>query len=1219
MGTGITLALRHSISRQEIEVRVAREAQAHALLQRVGALNRERLLPAIERVFDEFDRPGEVIRIDRLELDLGRIAEGRLGEVEARLADALRAALRRTVGTGASVFAPAQEQARIAPTRLVLAEAFGHFLDAGAWPYRCVLDAATRPADVFARLLDEAPEALAPMLHARRGREAALRRLVRQVPGPLLERLLGLLDPDNAHWILVYMAQTRAAHRAVPLIAAPPDDFARTLWFVVLRDALHRSGLRANRRAFVAELIAELAGSLGADPADLLRALLRGLAAAPPVALGDSSLLSILAEIARVGEDGVGAGFDFAAEGRKILGDPAAAFAALEQALQADAASSPAAIAAAAAVARRFGLAAARAGDRDSSRALLGALAADDPARLRRLLRASGGQAATGLLAGWEGEEAAGFEFAVEGRNILADPAAAFAALEQALQANAASSPAAIAAAAAVARRFGLAAARAGDRDSARALLGALAVDDPARLRRLLRASAASGGQAAAGLLAACDPEEAADLILPPHLASAVAGLIRIAGCAPAEREALLTAAAAIPPSAPAALAVADLAGLLASRRRTSEAALLARLQAAALAAGGETGRKLAALLNEARVPAGPAQTGAVRRELALETLRALLAGRLVGPPGEQAEAGLAALAGGGAEAIRREIGVDGLRPRVAGAALSRLSPRALLRLVALLAPAGVARKDVRAALAEAGGDRARLAALAAWLIVGGAAPPTTPRLAVEARDLAWRSPAPASRGRARSARALFFLLRHDPAAVLGPLSTAGPGSADLALLFSRLPDADRRDAEAMARRLSGPGARRALDTGLIIASLLAAVREALTRRGWGSFAGLWRAALAAAASPAEQAVLDRLLPPPNRRGEALRRLRNPPEPGSAAWLFALLDAPADEARDGLRLLRSAAFRRRLSRRLPRHLLARLLFAARPREARTLLESAHLVRGVFAAEGRSIAPEMYWEALLDSLRAPPGAALARLVERLIPLGAGAPAGLAAALLARARAARHGALAAAIEAHAAAAGQRKRKRLAARDAKAAGAPDRLPPGGEEADMIFVPNAGLVIAAPFLGPLCERTELAARAADGSLRWVEPEAAGRAVHLLQYLANGRTDAPEPLLALNKILCGLDPAWPSLAAIELTVLERETCDSLIGSILALWPGLSGSSAAALRETFFQREGRLSRADPGWTLEVERKTLDVLLDTLPWSFTTILTPWMPHPLSVTW
>jgi hypothetical protein len=1254
------LRLAHSVGKQRIDVRVAGEAQAHALLERVGALNRERLLPAIERVFDEFDRPGEVIRIDRLELDLGHIAEGRLGEVEARLTEALRRALRRSVGSGA--FASAEGQARVGPARVALAEAFGHYLDAGAWPYRSVLDPATRPAELFARLLDEAPEALVAMLRARRGRDRAVRRLARQMPGPLLERLLRLLDPYSAHWILPYMAEIRIAHRSEPVVAQPAEEFDRTLWVVVLRDALHRSGLRSNRRAFVAKLIADLAASAGIDPAGLLNALRRGLEAAPSAARGDASLLSILAEI---GGDGAvkqraETGSDSAAEGRNILADPAAAFAALEQALDASESSSRASTGSAAALARRFGLAAAQAGDRDSARALLGALAAADPARLRRLLCASAasrGQAAAGLLAACEAKEAA---------DLMLPPnlAAAVAGLiriagcdrperEALLAAAAAISPSAPAALAladlvrllASRRRISAAgllarlqeealaaggesgrtpaAARAGDRDPARALLGALAAADPAGLRRLLRASAASGGQAAAGLLAAWGLEEAADLILPPNLAAAVAGLIRIAGCDRPEREALLAAAAAIPRSAPAALALADLTRLLASRRRTSAAGLLARLRAEALAAGGESGRTLAAALGEAGAPTSRARTAAVRRELALEMLRALLAGRLAGAPGEQGEAALAALAGSGADSIRRGIGLEGLRPGASAARLSRLSPNALLRLVALLAPGGSARESLRRALAESGGDRAHLAALAAWLIVGGSAPPRPPRLAAllaaKAQTFARLAPAGSRRGVAPGERALFFLVRSDPAALLRHFGKAGADAAGLALLFSRLPEADRREAEAMARLLSGPAARRALGAGLVIHSLLAAVDEALARGGRGSFAGLWRAALAAAASTAEQEILDRLLPPSGARGEALRPRRHPPEPGSAAWLFALLDAPADEARHGLRLLRSAAFRRRLARRLPTHLLARLLFAARPREARALLGSADLIRGAFAAEGRGIAPEALWEALLDSALAPPGAALARLVGRLVPAG-GEAAGLTAALLARARAARHGSLAAAIEEQvAAAAGPGQRKLPAAPEAEPAGASDRSSRGAEEEDSIFVANAGLVIAAPFLAILCERVGLAAAAADRTLRWVQPEAAGRAVHLLQYLVDGRTDAPEPMLALNKILCGLDPSWPSLPAIGMTALELETCDSLLQSILANWPALSGSSVQALRETFLQRDGRLSRAEPGWRLEVERKTLDVLLDTLPWSFTMVLTPWTPHPLSVIW
>jgi hypothetical protein len=63
----------------------------------------------------------------------------------------------------------------------------------------------------------------------------------------------------------------------------------------------------------------------------------------------------------------------------------------------------------------------------------------------------------------------------------------------------------------------------------------------------------------------------------------------------------------------------------------------------------------------------------------------------------------------------------------------------------------------------------------------------------------------------------------------------------------------------------------------------------------------------------------------------------------------------------------------------------------------------------------------------------------------------------------------------------------------------------------------------------------------------------------------------------------------------------------------------LHGSSVAALRETFLQREGCIVRIEGGWRVDVERKVLDVLIDGLPWSFSMILHPWMREPISVVW
>jgi hypothetical protein len=169
-----------------------------------------------------------------------------------------------------------------------------------------------------------------------------------------------------------------------------------------------------------------------------------------------------------------------------------------------------------------------------------------------------------------------------------------------------------------------------------------------------------------------------------------------------------------------------------------------------------------------------------------------------------------------------------------------------------------------------------------------------------------------------------------------------------------------------------------------------------------------------------------------------------------------------------------------------------------------------------------------------------------------------------------------------------------------------------------DPIHISNAGLVIVGAFLPQLFARLDVLEAAPAGGSR-VRVDAISRTVHLLQYLVDGRTDAPEPLLCLNKVLCGVRFAVPIDREIEMTARERELCDSLLAAVIENWTIIRTTSVAGLRETFLQREGRLDHPPTGWRLRVQRRTLDVLLDHLPWPVATIAPSWMPEPLYVTW
>lgn len=169
----------------------------------------------------------------------------------------------------------------------------------------------------------------------------------------------------------------------------------------------------------------------------------------------------------------------------------------------------------------------------------------------------------------------------------------------------------------------------------------------------------------------------------------------------------------------------------------------------------------------------------------------------------------------------------------------------------------------------------------------------------------------------------------------------------------------------------------------------------------------------------------------------------------------------------------------------------------------------------------------------------------------------------------------------------------------------------PPSG----MVRIGNAGLVLAHPFLPMLFGRLDLLVSSDEGAPQ-LRGEQRARAVHLLQYLVDGRSDAPDAQLVLNKLLCGLEADFPA-PPVVLRQEEQLLCDQLLTAIIEHWHSIGKTSITGLRETFLQREGRLQWDDGQCTLTLQRAAFDVLLDRLPWSIAVIRQPWMRQALQV--
>jgi hypothetical protein len=172
------------------------------------------------------------------------------------------------------------------------------------------------------------------------------------------------------------------------------------------------------------------------------------------------------------------------------------------------------------------------------------------------------------------------------------------------------------------------------------------------------------------------------------------------------------------------------------------------------------------------------------------------------------------------------------------------------------------------------------------------------------------------------------------------------------------------------------------------------------------------------------------------------------------------------------------------------------------------------------------------------------------------------------------------------------------------------PSKESPDAEEG--IYVENAGLVLLHPFLPRFFQGLGVAA-----DDRLLKPE---KALALLHFLSTGRTDVPEYELVLPKVLCGLPIETVVGRSEPVTTSEQEEATALLEAVVQHWSALGNSSADALRGTFVFRPGKLiRRAAHEWLLQVEKRTVDILLDQIPWGISMIKLPWMTNLLWVEW
>ncbi len=162
--------------------------------------------------------------------------------------------------------------------------------------------------------------------------------------------------------------------------------------------------------------------------------------------------------------------------------------------------------------------------------------------------------------------------------------------------------------------------------------------------------------------------------------------------------------------------------------------------------------------------------------------------------------------------------------------------------------------------------------------------------------------------------------------------------------------------------------------------------------------------------------------------------------------------------------------------------------------------------------------------------------------------------------------------------------------------------------------YVENAGLVLLNPFFQPCFEDLGWVVKGV-----FVDEEAQENAVLLVAFMACGDLEIPESYLPLAKVLCGMEVGRPVRMEVDLEQRALDEANALLEAAAGYWEKAGKMSPDQLRGAFLMREGRLQDIMSGWNLKVDRQTIDILLEFLPWSFGTIKLPWMRQIFTVDW
>ena len=178
---------------------------------------------------------------------------------------------------------------------------------------RGAVPAWSSPADatdieaLFQRLMVEDPEAVVTLVQTLGQRAAVRRRLARQFAEPTLRRLVEVLEPQEAPFILRYTEELRATHQKERVVEQDAAGFRQATWEFVLTYLLVERGSVFNARMFVRSILRQIAARFNVAYETVLAFLAEKVHDVPTSTTRFQRLITIIERLQSEEDDEVGA------------------------------------------------------------------------------------------------------------------------------------------------------------------------------------------------------------------------------------------------------------------------------------------------------------------------------------------------------------------------------------------------------------------------------------------------------------------------------------------------------------------------------------------------------------------------------------------------------------------------------------------------------------------------------------------------------------------------------------------------------------------------------------------------------------------------------------------------------------------------------------------------------------------------------------------------